>query len=433
MGKSLNQAKANAIRYTKKKVEHWQLVSLALAGYDAISIIIAFFLALWFRFDCRYSMIPKEFLGAYLKFIGIYVIFSLFVFWRLRLYNSIWRFASYSELVRMIVATGISSLFHCTGMTLFLGRMPLSYYFFGTVIQFGMTLMVRFAYRFVLLERSKRRKTEEIAKAKRVLLIGGGKAGQIILRDIKTAKELKDIVCCIIDDNPNKWGRYIEGVKSVICLSTDKAAYPVNAMGTSKAMMEKVIVAKSRTVDSEKTKICCTRYGNVMCSRGSVIPLWIEQIKAGNPITITEPSMTRFIMSLEEAVDLVLFAFENGISGDILVQKAPACTIEVLAKAVTELFAPGHEIKVIGIRHGEKMYETLLTNEECANAIDMGEFYRVPCDKRDLNYDKYFKDGDIERNTLTEFDSNNTKLLSVEQVKEKLLTLQYIQDALSNN
>lgn len=224
-----------------------------------------------------------------------------------------------------------------------------------------------------------------------------------------------------------------EGVKSVICLSTDKAAYPVNAMGTSKAMMEKVIVAKSRTVDSEKTKICCTRYGNVMCSRGSVIPLWIEQIKAGNPITITEPSMTRFIMSLEEAVDLVLFAFENGTSGDILVQKAPACTIEVLAKAVTELFAPGHEIKVIGIRHGEKMYETLLTNEECANAIDMGEFYRVPCDKRDLNYDKYFKDGDVERNTLTEFDSNNTKLLSVEQVKEKLLTLQYIQDELSNN
>ena len=222
-----------------------------------------------------------------------------------------------------------------------------------------------------------------------------------------------------------------EGVKSVICLSTDKAAYPVNAMGTSKAMMEKVIVAKSRTVDPEKTKICCTRYGNVMCSRGSVIPLWIEQIKAGNPITITEPSMTRFIMSLEEAVDLVLFAFKNGTSGDILVQKAPACTIEVLAKAVTELFAPGHEIKVIGIRHGEKMYETLLTNEECANAIDMGEFYRVPCDKRDLNYDKYFKDGDVERNTLTEFDSNNTELLSVEQVKEKLLTLQYIRDELA--
>lgn len=220
-------------------------------------------------------------------------------------------------------------------------------------------------------------------------------------------------------------------VKNIVCLSTDKAAYPVNAMGTSKAMMEKVIVAKSRTVDPEKTKICCTRYGNVMCSRGSVIPLWIEQIKAGNPITITEPSMTRFIMSLEEAVDLVLFAFENGTSGDILVQKAPACTIEVLAKAVTELFAPGHEIKVIGIRHGEKMYETLLTNEECANAIDMGEFYRVPCDKRDLNYDKYFKEGDVERNILTEFNSSNTELLDVEQVKEKLLTLQYIRDELA--
>ena len=218
------------------------------------------------------------------------------------------------------------------------------------------------------------------------------------------------------------------GVKNVVCLSTDKAAYPVNAMGTSKAMMEKVIVAKSRTVAPEKTKICCTRYGNVMCSRGSVIPLWIEQMKAGNPITITEPSMTRFIMSLDEAVDLVLFAFENGVSGDILVQKAPACTIETLAKAVTGLFAPNHEIKVIGIRHGEKMYETLLTNEECANAIDLGDFYRVPSDKRGLNYDKYFKDGDTERNTLTEFNSHNTELLNVEQVKEKLLTLQYIRD-----
>ena len=220
------------------------------------------------------------------------------------------------------------------------------------------------------------------------------------------------------------------GVRSVICLSTDKAAYPVNAMGTSKAMMEKVIVAKSRTVDPEKTKICCTRYGNVMCSRGSVIPLWIEQIKAGNPITITEPSMTRFIMSLDEAVDLVLFAFENGTSGDILVQKAPACTIEVLAKAVTGLFAPGHEIKVIGIRHGEKMYETLLTNEECANAIDMGDFYRVPSDKRGLNYDKYFSHGDTARNTLTEFNSANTVLLNVEQVKEKLLSLRYIREEL---
>lgn len=221
------------------------------------------------------------------------------------------------------------------------------------------------------------------------------------------------------------------GVKTVICLSTDKAAYPVNAMGTSKAMMEKVIVAKSRTVDPEDTKICCTRYGNVMCSRGSVIPLWIDQIKSGSPITITEPNMTRFIMSLEEAVDLVLFAFENGTSGDILVQKAPACTIRVLAQAVTELFHPGHEIKVIGIRHGEKMYETLLTNEECAHAIDLGNFYRVPSDKRDLNYDKYFRVGDAQRNVLTEFNSNNTQLLDVEQVKEKLLSLAYIREELA--
>ena len=222
-----------------------------------------------------------------------------------------------------------------------------------------------------------------------------------------------------------------EGVKTVICLSTDKAAYPVNAMGTSKAMMEKVIVAKSRTVDPEDTKICCTRYGNVMCSRGSVIPLWIDQIKSGSPITITEPNMTRFIMSLEEAVDLVLFAFENGTSGDILVQKAPACTIRVLAQAVTELFHPGHEIKVIGIRHGEKMYETLLTNEECAHAIDLENFYRVPSDKRDLNYDKYFRVGDAQRNVLTEFNSNNTQLLDVEQVKEKLLSLAYIREELA--
>ena len=223
-----------------------------------------------------------------------------------------------------------------------------------------------------------------------------------------------------------------EGVKTVICLSTDKAAYPVNAMGTSKAMMEKVIVAKSRTVDPENTKICCTRYGNVMCSRGSVIPLWIDQIKSGSPITITEPNMTRFIMSLEEAVDLVLFAFENGTSGDILVQKAPACTIRVLAQAVTELFHPGHEIKVIGIRHGEKMYETLLTNEECAHAIDLGNFYRVPSDKRDLNYDKYFRVGDAQRNVLTEFNSNNTQLLGVEQVKEKLLSLAYVREELAS-
>ena len=218
------------------------------------------------------------------------------------------------------------------------------------------------------------------------------------------------------------------GVKTVICLSTDKAAYPVNAMGTSKAMMEKVIVAKSRTVDPDKTKICCTRYGNVMCSRGSVIPLWIDQIKNGQPITVTDPDMTRFIMSLDEAVDLVLFAFENGVSGDILVQKAPACTIKVLAEAVKELFGSKEDIKVIGIRHGEKRYETLLTNEECTNAIDMGDFYRVPSDKRDLNYDKYFNKGNVERNPLTEFNSNNTELLSVEEVKQKLLTLEYIRN-----
>ena len=223
-----------------------------------------------------------------------------------------------------------------------------------------------------------------------------------------------------------------EGVKTVICLSTDKAAYPVNAMGTSKAMMEKVIVAKSRTVDPKKTKICCTRYGNVMCSRGSVIPLWIDQLRSGKPITITDPSMTRFIMSLDEAVDLVLFAFEHGESGDILVQKAPACTIKTQAEAVCELFGGDKEnIKVIGIRHGEKMYETLLTNEECANAVDMGNFYRVPCDKRGLNYDKYFKDGDTKRNVLTEFNSNNTTILNVEETKNKIAALQYIQDELA--
>lgn len=220
------------------------------------------------------------------------------------------------------------------------------------------------------------------------------------------------------------------GVKNVVCLSTDKAAYPVNAMGTSKAMMEKVIVAKARTTNT--TKICCTRYGNVMCSRGSVIPLWIDQIRNGNPITLTEPTMTRFIMSLDEAVDLVLFAFEHGEPGDILVQKAPACTIQTQAEAVCELFGGKKEdIKVIGIRHGEKMYETLLTNEECAHAIDMGNFYRVPCDKRGLNYDKYFNKGDTERNTLTEFNSNNTELLTVEQTKAKIASLQYIQDELA--
>jgi len=222
------------------------------------------------------------------------------------------------------------------------------------------------------------------------------------------------------------------GVRNIVCLSTDKAAYPVNAMGTSKAMMEKVIVAKSRTVSPEKTKICCTRYGNVMCSRGSVIPLWIDQIRAGSPVTITNGDMTRFIMSLDEAVDLVLFAFEHGESGDILVQKAPACTIQTQAEAVCELFgADKNNIKVIGIRHGEKMYETLLTNEECAHAVDLGNFYRVPCDKRGLNYDKYYRRGDAERNTLTEFNSSNTRRLNVAETKEKIAALSYIQDALA--
>lgn len=219
-------------------------------------------------------------------------------------------------------------------------------------------------------------------------------------------------------------------VKAVICLSTDKAAYPINAMGITKAIEEKVAVAKSRY--SGDTKICCTRYGNVMCSRGSVIPLWIEQIRNGNPITLTEPSMTRFIMSLDEAVDLVLFAFEHGQSGDIFVQKAPACTIGTQAEAVCELFGGKKEdIKVIGIRHGEKMYETLLTKEECAKAIDMGDFYRVPADNRDLNYDKYFKEGDVKRVTIEEFNSNNTKRLNLEETKGKIASLEYIQNELN--
>ena len=219
------------------------------------------------------------------------------------------------------------------------------------------------------------------------------------------------------------------GVKRVVCLSTDKAAYPVNAMGTSKAMMEKVIVAKSRTVDPEKTSIMCTRYGNVLASRGSVVPLFINQINDGNPLTLTEPTMTRFVMTLEEAVDLVLFAFKNGTSGDIFVQKAPACTIDILAKAVKELFNAENEIKVIGIRHGEKMYETLLTDEECAHAIDMGDFYRVPADKRDLNYDKYFSEG-MMQSTLTQFNSNNTKLMDLEAVKSKLLEVPLVREEL---
>ena len=219
-------------------------------------------------------------------------------------------------------------------------------------------------------------------------------------------------------------------VKAVICLSTDKAAYPINAMGITKAIEEKVAVAKSRY--SGDTMIACTRYGNVLCSRGSVVPLWISQIKEGNPITITEPKMTRFIMSLDEAIDLVLYAFEHGHSGDIFVQKAPACTIQTQAEAVCELFGGKKEdIKVIGIRHGEKLYETLLTNEECAKAIDEGNFYRVPADNRDLNYDKYFTDGNVQRNVLTEFNSDNTTRLNVEQVKEKLLSLEYIQNELN--
>ncbi len=220
-----------------------------------------------------------------------------------------------------------------------------------------------------------------------------------------------------------------QGVESVICLSTDKAAYPINAMGITKAIEEKVAVAKSRY--SCKTKICCTRYGNVMCSRGSVIPLWIDQIRQSNPITLTEPSMTRFIMSLDEAVDLVLFAFEHGTNGDILVQKAPACTIQTQAEAVCELFGGKKEdIKVIGIRHGEKMYETLLTKEECAKAEDMGNFYRVPADNRDLNYDKYFKEGDTKRVTIEEFNSNNTRRLNLEETKAKIAALEYIQNEL---
>ena len=221
-----------------------------------------------------------------------------------------------------------------------------------------------------------------------------------------------------------------EGVKTVICLSTDKAAYPINAMGITKAIEEKIAVAKSRY--SGKTKICCTRYGNVMCSRGSVIPLWIDQIRNGNPITLTEPKMTRFIMSLEEAVDLVLFAFEHGQNGDILVQKAPACTIQTQAEAVCELFGGKKEdIKVIGIRHGEKMYKTLLTKEECAKAEDMGNFYRVPADNRGLNYDKFFKEGDTKRAEIEEFNSDNTYRLNLEETKAKIGALEYIQKELS--
>lgn len=219
------------------------------------------------------------------------------------------------------------------------------------------------------------------------------------------------------------------GVKKVICLSTDKAAYPINAMGISKAMMEKVFVAKARTVDPEKTLICGTRYGNVMASRGSVIPLFVEQIKQGLPLTITNPDMTRYLMSLEEAVELVLFAFQHGQAGDIMVQKSPASTIMDLAIAVKELFHADNEIKIIGTRHGEKVYETLLTKEEFHVAEDLKDFYRVPADQRDLNYDKYFVEG-VEEKLEEEYTSHNTYRLSVEEVKEKLLQLEYIQNEL---
>jgi UDP-N-acetylglucosamine 4,6-dehydratase len=220
------------------------------------------------------------------------------------------------------------------------------------------------------------------------------------------------------------------GVKKVICLSTDKAAYPVNAMGTSKAMMEKVFVARSRSLNQEQTLICGTRYGNVMCSRGSVIPLFIEQINAGEPLTLTEPRMTRFIMSLEEAVGLVIFAFENAMQGDIMVQKAPSCSMGDLAQALKELFRVDNDIKIIGTRHGEKLYETLLTKEEAAAAVDLGDFYRIPADTRDLNYDKYFSQGDVKIGLVEEYNSNSTERLNVNGIKAKLLTLDYIREEL---
>ncbi|MEH7521660.1 polysaccharide biosynthesis protein [Bacillus sp. JJ1503] len=219
-------------------------------------------------------------------------------------------------------------------------------------------------------------------------------------------------------------------VKKVICLSTDKAAYPINAMGISKAMMEKVFVAKSKTVDPEKTLICGTRYGNVMASRGSVIPLFIEQIKSGQPLTVTDPNMTRYLMSLEEAVELVVFAFQNAEAGDIMVQKAPACLISDLAIALKELFRADNEIKVIGTRHGEKLYETLLTREEYVMAEDLGGFFRVSADKRDLNYEKYFEQGNEKLSIDQEYNSHNTHRLNIEQIKEKLIELNYIKEEL---
>ena len=222
------------------------------------------------------------------------------------------------------------------------------------------------------------------------------------------------------------------GIKKVICLSTDKAAYPINAMGISKAMMEKVYVAKSRTVSPDNTLICGTRYGNVMASRGSVIPLFVEQIKKGIPLTVTDPNMTRFLMNLEDAVDLVIFAFHNANAGDIMVQKSPASTVGDLAQALKELFHADNEIKTIGTRHGEKQYETLLTKEEYLIAEDMGNFYRVPADQRDLNYDKYFIEGSKALSTQNEYNSNNTERLNIEQIKEKLLQIDYVKEALKD-